>query len=288
MASQPNYVYRSNPGLLIIILDQSSSMSKRWDNGLTCADKAAELVNTAINEILLLLFRGSTIKECLNIVIIGCCQSEPVILCSAGVSSFYSHPLRVEKKIKKLYDGVNHWITVNCDYPVYVEPASYGENCLFRGFQCAYGYLKEWMSRPVDEATISTPAIVCISSGSDSHVKELVKSYNLIRELPWFNHTPLVFNVILTEGARLKGEYYIGKRIDGLSDSFDSPLNDSETILFSLSSAFPVGSVVYDAKTSNWLKTDFITKGFITDPNNIADVINTTFILDEDVLIDLN
>ena len=101
-----NNFTRANPGLIVILVDQSGSMSLEWTDGKSLAEQTAMVINRCIAEMGFRFTAGTTIKESANIVLIGYGGEpnyEAQLSRSGSIREFVEQPLRREIIKKKEY-----------------------------------------------------------------------------------------------------------------------------------------------------------------------------------------
>ena len=152
----------ANPGLLIVLIDQSSSMLQPYNDKGSRLDVSAYMANRAIDRIIQINFDGDRVKNRCFISIIGYNHIVKE-LCSGWLRNIDDNPLRIENLRKKVLDGDEGIIEVDVQQPVWVDPDNAGGDANMLGaFLYAKELVKKWIS---DNPQYSAPVIINISDG---------------------------------------------------------------------------------------------------------------------------
>lgn len=224
----------ANPGLIIFMVDQSFFMDKELGTGrLTRSQYAADIVNRSINETILRFTDGIYTKESVYIVVIGYGSDErndhAEILLYGSIKELLTPPkyLYLRKEEKRILDGVEGFINIVCDIPIWIEPQSVWSVPMASAFNLAFQIIDEWVNKDrVRQATLNAihgqscfdpvPFVINISQGIPSDdinvIKENVKK---IKNIVCKDGNPLICNVHLSDHACLlknvKDQKYIEK-----------------------------------------------------------------------------
>ena len=121
MAKNDKQWSSANPGLLIILLDQSGSMMQNYE-GTTRTKFATLAVNKVIDNIISKNADGTAPKNRCFISVIGYNHNVKE-LCSGWLKDLDAKPLRYETVKKKMHDGAGGIIEREVNTPVWVESA---------------------------------------------------------------------------------------------------------------------------------------------------------------------
>jgi len=145
-----------NPGLIMILLDQSGSMS---DNNK--ASLAAKAVNRVIYEIVLASRSGETIKDRCHVGVIGYGRDiEPVV--GGKISDVAASPIRIEKVMQKMHDGAGGLLEVEQEMPIWVDPKSQNGTPMAAAINKAFPIIEDWT---VENPNSFPPVVINITDG---------------------------------------------------------------------------------------------------------------------------
>lgn len=185
MASYEKQWSSANPGLLIIMLDQSGSMEGTYQDGETKAEFAAKAVNKVIQSIIDKNFSGTTPKDRCFIAVIGY-ETEAALLANGMISQFASNPLKTLDVSQKMSDGAGGIIEVPKKMPVWFEAKHGGVTNMASAFKIATEIINEYFAASPDSPA---PVIInisdgvpCIWNGSDT-VYDLEASTKMAKSL---------------------------------------------------------------------------------------------------------
>lgn len=144
----------ANPGLLIILVDQTNTASFVG---------VPDIANAIINEIILLCFDGRRPKNKSYIRIIGY-NNEVRLLQSGDLQYFEANPIRVEGVIKKLSDGAGGILEIETPVPIWIQeeyPDSAGRN-MYEAFELSNDIIEGWIEQYPERPA---PIIINIAAG---------------------------------------------------------------------------------------------------------------------------
>ncbi len=188
----------SNPGCLVILVDQSWSMSEDWQTG-TKAEGAALAVNRVIEELVLACRRGDVIRERCHISVIG--YGEDVECHVEGTISDVASALIEVKKGKKLIpDGAGGVIEIDYEMPIWLEPQADNGTPMHTAFEFAADVVERWC---VEWPNSFPPIVINITDGAASHPDLTVNAVQRVMNLQTSDGNPLVFNLhIASSGSK--------------------------------------------------------------------------------------
>lgn len=144
----------ANPGLLIILVDQTNTASFVG---------VPDIANAIINEIIQLCFDGRRPKNKSYIRIIGY-NNEVRLLQSGDLQYFEANPIRVEGVIKKLSDGAGGILEIETPAPIWIQeeyPDSAGRN-MYEAFELSNDIIEGWIEQYPERPA---PFIINIAAG---------------------------------------------------------------------------------------------------------------------------
>jgi hypothetical protein len=142
-----------NPGLIMILLDQSGSMEYKYGES-TKADFAALAVNRVISEIIQACTIGESVKDRCFVAAVGySTRARPLFLQSASQLALNADVVKIPKRLS---DGAGGFITVDQIMRVFVKPEAEGSTNMAQGFSFA----REGITKFVSQFPNSFPPIV--------------------------------------------------------------------------------------------------------------------------------
>ena len=154
----------ANPGLIVILLDQSGSMLGDYEGGDSKTVFASKAVNKVIDNLIQKNYNGDVPKNRCFVSVIGYNHNVKE-LCSGWLSELDENPLKVETVKEKQPNGNGGIIEIEVEQPIWVEPITEDGATNMKGaFELAKELVSKWMS---DHATEKDPApiIINISDG---------------------------------------------------------------------------------------------------------------------------
>lgn len=148
----------THPGCVIILIDQSGSMSDAFGGGQVGAgtkkcDWAATAVNGLLRDLVKMNTTGSTIKGRIDIAILGY-EGSSVRSALGGplagkdfltLQEINDNPLRIDATTKKEVDGTGQVIEIPVFVPVWVEPIAGGGTPMVQALQRAKDLAEKWV-----------------------------------------------------------------------------------------------------------------------------------------------
>jgi len=153
----------ATPGLLIILLDQSGSMTDKYEDGMTKSEFASRAVNRVIDSLIQRNFDGESPKNRAFISVIGY-DNYVHELCSGYLRDLDSKPLRIDEVMKRQSDGAGGLVEVPYKMPVWVEPVTKDGCTNMKGaLEMAKAIVEKWMA---DKPGHPAPVVINISDGA--------------------------------------------------------------------------------------------------------------------------
>ncbi|MEO1450025.1 MAG: VWA domain-containing protein [Bacteroidota bacterium] len=220
----------ASPGLIIFLIDQSSSMMEAFGAagaGDNKAEFAAKALNRAIYEIINANTAGEKVKDRCFITVIG--YGASVKEESSGyLNELANNPLRIEALKKKMSDGAGGLIEIDYDLPVWVEAQANGMTPMGKGFQEAKYLVEEWIKQNPESPA---PIIINISDGLPNDESAAEQAAKQIMSLASSDGNTLIFNVHIGTGSAGK--------IVFPSDTANLSANNNANFLYGISSEIP-------------------------------------------------
>lgn len=169
-----------DPRLLVVLLDQSSSMSAAYDEKMSMAEKAACLVNDLIAEIIKMNVAGPRVKNRCVISVI-CYNNDYHEICSGWLTDLCEHPLRFDTVKQKLSDGTGGLIEVESKCPIWVEAnANGGKDAIIPAMENVKSLCQSWFA----DGHITEPLILHVTNGVNMwHISQYTQVVKEMQQL---------------------------------------------------------------------------------------------------------
>ncbi len=202
-------ISRATPGYLVILLDQSFSMSYPFGSGAgSKASECATAVNRVLREIVLACTDGEEIKNSCDVSVLGYGQIKaPVVNAFAEalaakpavtIQELTEHCLRVETVKRKVADGAGGLVEIDDQFPIWIESASVGETPMAEAFEMAATLVSEWI-----EAHPSSfpPIVINITDGEANSLPMAKGAAEALTQLETKDGKTLLINAHISEGG---------------------------------------------------------------------------------------
>jgi hypothetical protein len=243
-------INRHQPACLLLLIDQSTSMSEDWaGTGTTKAGQLALAVNRILGNAVVLCSKGDDrIYDYFEVGILGYGTGvQPILYGSSPgqellpISQLAVNPKRVDQIARKVPDQAGGVVEVMTPIPVWVDPVADGWTPMIAAMQAAERVVAAWCSRHQR----SYPPIVMNITDGESTDGDPSAAAARIRATGTADGAALLFNVHLSSGAR--NAVTFPDTATGLPDRI-------ATRLFEMSSPLPpsmlsaAGSLHYDVR----------------------------------------
>lgn len=217
----------SNPGCIVILVDQSWSMSEPFNDGGTKAERAALAVNRVLEELVLACRSGEEIRNRCHVTVIGYGERVDCVVDNM-ISEIPSALLEVKTVKKLISDGAGGVIEIDSEMPVWLEPKSNSHTPMHEAFQRAAEVIERWIS---DKPDSFPPIVINITDGAATRPDLAADAARNIMNFRTTDGTVLIFNLHIANS---------GNMVDPLphntSQFSGEPLAE---YLFDISSALP-------------------------------------------------
>ena len=219
------------PGYIIFLVDQSRSMEEGFKGSMNKAAFTALVINRTISDLIFSNSAGPKIKNRVFISIIGYGESISVIR-TDYLSAFADAPIKIEKFIKQVYDGVGGLVDIEETLAIFIEPEADGLTPMGDAFTYAKQLIEDWVNiKPENPA----PVIINISDGEPfegdggDEPGKTIRAANQIMAISTSDGNPLIFNIHIGDGGK---EY-------SFEENEAKLLDDQAKLLFKISSKVP-------------------------------------------------
>ncbi len=233
-------ISRTNPSLVLFLIDQSKSMSHKLPGGeRSKAQEASDAVNRQIGEFVLRCTKSDGIRDYFHIGIIGYgyVTGKAGSILKGGtvhpISSLASSTLRVEKRQIKVADGSGGTTDAEYDFGVWFDPVANGDTPMCKALSIARDTIKDW----TEQHSSSYPPIVINITDGQATDGDPVKLTTEIFNMKTADGEPLVWNCHLSSNPAVPISF----------PAFESELPDDKYArsLFTMSSELPSQYVGY-------------------------------------------
>lgn len=184
-----------NPGCIVILIDQSWSMSESFSDGGTKAERATQAVNRVIEEIVIACRVGETIRDRCHVSVIG--YGERVHCVVDGMVSEIASALIDIKKVKKLIpDGAGGVIETDIEMPIWLEPEASNGTPMHTAFEQAAEIVENWIA---DRPDNFPPIIINVTDAEAAEPNLTADNARRIMNLQTTDGAALVFNLHIAD-----------------------------------------------------------------------------------------
>jgi hypothetical protein len=229
-----------NPGYLLILIDQSGSMSSSFGGsaGGSKSEECAKAVNRVLREIGLACSDGESIKNRVNVSVIaygsggnarnafsGTLASSDII----SVQELIQNVLRIEKIKQKVPDGAGGLVDIETDFPVWIEAVAGGGTPMTAAFEKAYQLASQWIT---NHQASFPPIVINITDGAPDNQSTAKSSSQKLTQLKTNDGHVLILNAHISGSSHSSVEFP--------ASPSELPSGDSKAqFLFDISSELP-------------------------------------------------
>ena len=185
----------ANPGCIVILIDQSYSMSESFSDGGTKAERATQAVNRVIEETVLACRSGETIRDRCQVSVIG--YGKRVHCLVDGMVSEIARPRIGVEKVKKLIpDGAGGTLEIESEMPIWIEPEADNGTPMHTAFEQAAEIVEKSIS---DRPDSFPPIVINITDGEAREPDLTADNARRITNLQTTDGAALVFNLHIAD-----------------------------------------------------------------------------------------
>jgi len=156
-------VQTKNPGLILILIDQSGSMDEPYDGG-TKKNVAALAINRCIYEIIASCRSGNETRNRCQIGVYGYGYGGATQLIGGWVSEVEGKSLGIQTITRKVPDGAGGLVDSPFQLQIYIEPRAKGSTPMAQAFSKARDLIEtSWLPRYPDSFP---PVVINITDGA--------------------------------------------------------------------------------------------------------------------------
>lgn len=214
----------AKPGLILIMIDQSASMSDKYANS-NKAEFAALAVNRVIGEIITACSSGDEIKDRCWVAVVGYGASINVLLDKA---SELAKTLNTTTRKRKVSDGAGGLVEVDQIMRVFVNPTASNGTPMAEAFKQAYNGVEKFISNHPDSFP---PVVINITDGEPNDFNAATTEAKKLAQLKTSDGNVIVLNAHISNASAGK--------IELPSDNAGFSNNKFANFLFDISSVLP-------------------------------------------------
>jgi len=166
-------ISRASPTAILMVVDQSTSMSQRLSGGQSKAAFLADVLNKTLYTIIASCSKADGVRDYFHVGVIaysgedarngfqGALGEEPLHV----VSRLAETPLRVETRTKKVAGPNGDVAEQSVRFPIWFEPHSRGKTAMCAGFDAAIEILQQWCAA---HPSAFPPTVLHVTDGHPS------------------------------------------------------------------------------------------------------------------------
>ena len=233
-------ISRTNPSLVLFLIDQSRSMSHKLPGGeRSKAQEASDAINRQIGDFVLRCTKSDGIRDYFHIGVIGygfITGKADSILKGGGIhpiSELATNPTRVEKRKMTVSDGAGGTTEVDYEFGVWFDPVANGDTPMCKALTLSRDIIKDWIA---EHQASYQPIMINITDGqaTDGDPEKIATE---IMDFTTSDGAPLVWNCHLSSNPATPVAFP--------SDLATLPDDKYAKSLFSMSSNLPSQYVGY-------------------------------------------
>src|SRR5678815_201877 len=205
-------ITRSNPTCIVLLLDQSGSMSDPFsgDTASKKSDFVAEVVNHTLHDLVIRCTKTEEVRNYYYVAVIGYGRLVGPAFCGplasrnlVSISDVADYPLQVKSSYKRVSDGAGGWVEIPVRYPVWIHPAAYGKTPMCEALARVQEILRGWL---IEHPRGFPPTVLHLTDGesSDGDPNEIGRQ---IMSLGTDDGAVLLFNCHISTRRSAKIEY---------------------------------------------------------------------------------
>jgi hypothetical protein len=148
-------ISRSSPTVILMVIDQSTSMGHRLESGVTKANFLADVLNKTLYTIITNCSKADGVRDYFHVGVIAYSMTDArngfqgalgVEMLNA-VSRVAQMPIRIENRIKRVVGSNDEVTQQTIKFPVWFEPQNRGKTSMCAGLSVALDVLSAWCSK---------------------------------------------------------------------------------------------------------------------------------------------
>lgn len=204
-------ISRANPACILFLLDQSGSMNEAFSETggppIPKAKGVADAINRLIAELVLSCTSGTEVLDRFHLGFVvygGDHAGQPTGFQGLkALSEVANAPLRVESRMKDVYDGAGGLIQREVKFPLWFEPKAEGNTPMCLALAAARALLEPWSA---SHPNSFPPIIFHITDGASTDGDPL-QALRSLQTCGTQDGPALTFNLFLSDGQGLGSAY---------------------------------------------------------------------------------
>lgn len=215
----------ANPGFILIMIDQSTSMEDPYGNS-NKAETAAVAVNKVIEEIILSCSAGSAIKDRCYVAVVGYGVNVNILFLEKASELAKNDKTTTVKK--KISDGAGGLVEVDEIQRIFVTPTATGGTPMAEAFKQAYKGIEKFIA---NHPNSFPPIVINITDGEPNNMNSAATEAKKLAQLKTSDGNVIILNAHISNASAGKIE------LPGNDSGFSS--NRFAKFLFDISSVLP-------------------------------------------------
>ena len=188
----------SNPGCIVILVDQSASMDEDWGDLKTKSFGAALAVNRILEELVTAGRAGEVIRDRCYVSVIGYGQQVKCVV--GGMISDIASSLIEFKKVKKsIPDGAGGIVEVDVEMPIWLRPEANNGTPMHEAFELAAKMVQDWCD---DKPDGFPPIVINITDGAANYPDLTADAARKVMAFHTADGNVLIFNIHIANDKR--------------------------------------------------------------------------------------
>lgn len=184
----------TNPGCIVILVDQSASMSEKWEEGAK-AEEASLAVNRVIQELVLACTVEETVKNRCHVSVIGYGERVECVV-DGMISEVASSLIEVQKVKKSIPDGAGRLVPVEAQLPIWLRPKAANGTPMHDAFKRASQIIEQWRTKMPKGFP---PIVINITDGAANYPDLTADAVREVMNLGTTDGNVLVFNIHIAD-----------------------------------------------------------------------------------------
>ncbi|MEX2126902.1 MAG: vWA domain-containing protein [Xanthobacteraceae bacterium] len=166
-------ISRASPTAILLVMDQSTSMSHRLKSGQSKASFLADVLNKTLYTVITNCSKADGVRDYFHVGVVaysgtdarngfqGALGGEAL----HAISRLAESPLRVETRMKKVAGVNDNVVEQSVRFPIWFEPQSHGKTSMCAGLNAAIEVLEQWCAR---HPSAFPPTVLHVTDGHPS------------------------------------------------------------------------------------------------------------------------
>jgi hypothetical protein len=197
-------ISRASPTAIVVVMDQSTSMSHRLTSGQSKAAFVADVLNKTLYTLITSCSKADGVRDYFHVAVVAYAGEDARSGFHAGlkgnrlhpVSCLADAPLRVETRTKKVAGLDGDVVEQSVRFPIWFEPKSGGKTTMCAGLSAAIEILEDWCAA---HPAAYPPTILHVTDGhpSDGNPEPIA---DRLKKLGTHDGSCLLFNLHVDVG----------------------------------------------------------------------------------------